>query len=226
MDIGCGPGTVVGELIAAYGPEIPKEARIIAADLSPGMIEQVRQRQSHDAAWAKVEPAVYDAMNLSALEDGSLSHVLSGFTIFLLPDHRKGMLEALRVIETGGIFAFTSMARSSWSELMQKITEVRPEKKVPQPAPMWRTEEGVKGELDGAGFKESQAYSVPIYMPFEDPTEIVDYLMSTMPFMPMVTKDMTTEEISRARDLMIQHVKEEYADGKLPGIAILGIGKK
>ena len=228
MDIGCGSGSVVRELIAAYGPEIPKEARIIAADLSPGMIEQVRQRQSQDTAWAKVELAIYDAMDLSAVPDGSLSHVLSGFTIFLLPDHRKGMSEALRILETGGILAFTSMAQSTWTELMGKISEVRPEKKVPGPGPMWKTEDGVKGELEAAGFKDVQAYSASLYIPFEDHMEIVDYLMSTLPFMPMFTKDMTAEEISRSRDLMIQHVKEEYPTlpGKLPGLAIIGIGKK
>ena len=84
---------------------------------------------------------------------------------------------------------------------------------------MWKTEEGVKWKLSGAGFKEVQAYSSPVYMPFEDPTEIINYLISTLPFMPMLTKDMTSEEISRSRDLMIQHVKEEYADVKLPGLA-------
>lgn len=61
MDIGCGPGTVVGELISTYGPDIPKDARIIAAVLSPGMVEQVRQRQLQDPTWARIEPAVYNA---------------------------------------------------------------------------------------------------------------------------------------------------------------------
>lgn len=228
MDIGCGPGSVVGALLAAYGAEIPQDTRIIAADLSPGMVEQVRKRQGQDATWARTEPAVYDAMNLSAVADGSLSHVLSGFTIFLLPDHRKGMSEALRVLKPGGVLAFSSMAQSSWIELLGKISEIRPEKKVPGPGPTWTTEDGVKGVLEEAGFKDVQTYSAPVYMPFEDHTEIVDYLMSTMPFMPMFTKDMTKEEISRSRELMIQHVKEEYPalPGKLPGLAIMGIGKK
>ena len=46
----------------------------------------------------------------------------------------------------------------------------------------------------------------------------------TLPFMPMVTKDMTEEEVSRSRDLMIQHVKElcPTLPGKLPGLAIVG----
>lgn len=178
----------MGELIAAYGPQIPKEARIIAADLSPGMIELVRKRKSQDEAWAKVEPAIYDAMNLSAVPDISLSHVVSGFTMFLLPDPRKGMMEALRVLQTGGIFASSYMALSSWGHLMVKITEVRPDKKIPEPGPPWTTEDGVKGELDATGFKDVQTYSTPVYMPFEDHAEIVDYLMSSLPFMPMVTK--------------------------------------
>ena len=63
-------------------------------------------------------------------------------------------------------------------------------------------------------------------MPFEDPAEIVDHNMATLPFMPTITKDMTAEEISRARDLMIQYVKQEHPDGKLPGLAIIGIGQK
>lgn len=214
--------------MATYGPQIPKEARIIAADLSPGMIEQVRQRQNQESTWARVKPAVYDAMNLSAIPNDSLSHVLSGFTYFLLTDHRKGMAEALRVLERGGVLAFTSMAQSTWTEMMGKVTEVRPEKKVPGPGSIWKSEDGVKGELEAAGFKNVQAYSASIYMPFEDYVEIVDYLMSTLPFMPMLTKDMTAEEISRLRDLMIQQVREEYPTlpGKLPGLAIVGVGRK
>jgi ubiquinone/menaquinone biosynthesis C-methylase UbiE len=135
LDIGCGYGGVIGELIATYGSQLPKDARLVAADLSPGMIELVRKRQSQDPTWAKIEPALYDAMNLSAISDNSLSHVLSGFTIFLLPDPRKGMTEALRVLQPGAVFAFSSMAQSTWGSLMLKISEVRPDKKIPQPGP-------------------------------------------------------------------------------------------
>jgi SAM-dependent methyltransferase len=178
----------VSELIAAYGPQIPKEAKVIAADLSHGMIEEVQKRQSQHLALARIETAVYDAMNLSAVPDNSVSHVLSGFTIFLLADPRKGMTEALRVLQPGGVFAFSSMAESSWGALMLNITEVRPDKKIPQPGLPWTTEEGVKGELEATGFKDIQTYPAPTYMPFEDHLEIVDYLMDMLPFMPMVTK--------------------------------------
>ena len=175
-------------LIAAYGNQIPKEAKIFAADSSPGMIEQIRKRKDQNHAWAKVEPAIHDATNLSEIPDGSLSHVVSGFTIFILPDPRKGMTEILRVLQTGGIFAFSSMAFSSWGELILKIKEIRPDKDIPQPGPPWTTEDGVRGELDATGFIDIETYSAPVYMPFEDPVEIVDYLMSTLPFMSMVTK--------------------------------------
>jgi hypothetical protein len=39
---------------------------------------------------------------------------------------------------------------------------------------------------------------------------------------------MTVEEVSRSRDLMIQEVKKicPTLPGKLPGLAIIGVGKK
>lgn len=69
---------------------------------------------------------------------------------------------------------------------MLKIAEVRPEKRIPQPGPPWTTDEGVRGELEATGFKDIQIYSAPVYMPFDNHVEIVDYLMNMLPFMPMV----------------------------------------
>jgi ubiquinone/menaquinone biosynthesis C-methylase UbiE len=113
LDIGCGPGIVLDEAIKSYGSQFPNNAKLIAADTSSGMIEMIRERQHEDPAWERVEPALYDAMDLSAISDDSLCHVLSGFTVFLLPDPRKGLTEALRVLQPGGVFAFSSMAEAS-----------------------------------------------------------------------------------------------------------------
>ena len=132
MDLGCGYGDIVDEVIRTYGPQIPKDARIIAADTSPGMIELVRKRQTKDSTWAKVEPTVCNAMELSTHADNSLSHIMSGFTIFILPDPRKGLAEALRVLQPGGVFAYSIMAETAWSSVFLKFLEVRPEIRLPQ----------------------------------------------------------------------------------------------
>ena len=92
----------------------------------------------------------------------------------------------------------------------------------------WISEEGIKGELKAAGFRDIEISFAPLDMPFEDHSEIVDHPMNTMPFVPFLTKDMTDEDISRARELMIENLKKEYPTlpGKMPGLAIIGAGRK
>jgi hypothetical protein len=86
----------------------------------------------------------------------------------------------------------------------------------------------VRGELKAAGFKDIEVFSVPTYIPFEDHAGIVDHLIATMPFVPFLTIDMTGEEIGRAEELMIEHLKTEYPTlpGKMPGLAVIGVGRK
>ena len=236
VDLGCGPGQVMTELLSSYSSDLPPSARVVAADLAPGMIEMVTKKKVEEVAqgnnaWNKVETAIWDATDLSDVPDGSFSHVLSGFVYFLLPNARKGLEEARRILSTdngGGIFATSSMGDTEWGYLTTFIKQVRPDKVIPSPSGQWKSVEGVRAELEAAGFRNVKAHSVPLYMPFETQAELVHHLVSTIPLMKKLTADMTSDEVSQAKDLMVQFITEKHptAPGFLDGTAIIGLGRK
>src|SRR5207237_1135313 len=101
VDVGCGTGNVLDTLMDEYGSQIPAGARLIASDFSQGMVDVVRRRkmeQADNQLWQQVEPVVCDAADLHGISDGSASHVMGNMVYFVLPDPRKGLAEAHRVL--------------------------------------------------------------------------------------------------------------------------------
>ena len=103
MDVGCGPGQVTGVLVKEYGSQLPESAKIIALDNSPEMIQQLEMRiepgiAAGDTAWRNVEVRVDDAHELESVPSDSLSHVVGSLVYFLLPQPRKALEAARRVL--------------------------------------------------------------------------------------------------------------------------------
>jgi len=114
LDVGCGPGTAVALLVNEYGSQIPSSARLIASDFSKGMVEALNQRkkerEGESEVWKRLETAVYDAQDLSGGKDGDISHIMASLVYFMLPNPRKGLEEARRVLKPDGVLALTSWA--------------------------------------------------------------------------------------------------------------------
>lgn len=138
LDIGCGPGTAVTLLAEGYGAHIPADASLVATDFSQDMVNATLAKKQNIVAagndvsncWARLEAQVMDAQDLSAVESGSVSHLMGSLVYFMLPDAVKGLREANRVLKEGGVFACTSW--SSTMEWLQFCAEagqrVRPDK--------------------------------------------------------------------------------------------------
>jgi precorrin-2 methylase len=86
--------------------------------------------------------------------------------------------------------------------------------------------EGLKATIEEAGFKDVEAYKVELYLRFESPEEIIDLELRSMPLVAMVTSDMSEEEVSKWRELMVKEVREKYPEGQMVGIGIIGSGRK
>jgi SAM-dependent methyltransferase len=236
VDIGCGPGQITGEILKGHGSELSSSSRLIASDLSPGMLEQVQQRKAKevekgDALWKKVETLEQDATDLSAFPDGSVSHALSGFVLFMVPQARTALKEIHRVLTTengGGVFATSSWHSSEWLDLMGFPGMVRPGKSFPQMPATWRTIEGVRGELEATGFKDIKVHTVETYMPFEAYDEVARFILTQFPGMARMTGDMSREELEKTRDLMVEHIRSKHPTepSRLVGTAIVGVGRK
>ena len=236
LDIGCGTGQVMSEVLKAHGSELPSSSRLVASDLSPGMIEQVQIRKAAEiekgnTSWSKAETVVCNATDLSKFPDSSVSHALAGFVLFMVPQPRTALKEIQRVLTNqngGGFFALSSWLGSEWLDLMSFSNKVRPDKPILQMLPPWNTIEGVRGELEATGFRDIDVHLVETFWPFDDYDEIARYILTQFPGMSKMTADMSREELENVRDLMVKHIiaKHPSVPGRLTGTAIIGLGRK
>lgn len=182
LDTGCGVGQVLGRIIDTFGDSLPATTRFVAADLSPGMIEAVKQRQtqaqhSNDGGsgagvWERVEPVVWDAQDLAAagVPDAAFSHVTAGLLLFMVPRPHDVFVESFRVLRAGGVFGLTSFRSVGWMDLIDKaLGAVKPGTGLASvPAP-WASTEAVRAQLEEAGFTQVEVEEVQTFYEFTDP---------------------------------------------------------
>ena len=106
LDLTAGTGAAGLRLAQQVG----EPGHVVITDLSPGMIEQARA----NAAAYGVRNVTCRVMDAEALEfpDGAFDRVISTFGVMFLPDIRRGMREAFRVLRPGG-----SIGLAVWSTL-------------------------------------------------------------------------------------------------------------
>jgi ubiquinone/menaquinone biosynthesis C-methylase UbiE len=107
-----------GVLTRALAARLP-DARIVASDLNPPMLERARMRQGDDAriAWRQA-----DALALP-FEDASFDAVACQFGAMFFPDKAQGYREARRVLRPGGRFLFNVWDRIAENEFADVVTE-------------------------------------------------------------------------------------------------------
>jgi ubiquinone/menaquinone biosynthesis C-methylase UbiE len=108
LDVTAGTGAAGIRLAQHVGPQ----GRVVITDLSPGMIEQAKA----NVADYGLDNATCQVMDAEALDlpDGTFDRVISTFGVMFLPDIRKGMREAFRVLRPGG-----TIGLAVWSTLDQ-----------------------------------------------------------------------------------------------------------
>lgn len=238
LDLGCGVGELTNAVIESHGSELPRSSRLIASDIATGMIEHLDVRKADGfargiKAWSKVETSVDDAHYLSAFADGSVSHVLAGFVLFMVPRPRVVLSEIRRLLTDengGGVFSMSSWLNldSEWYHIMTLTNQFRPERKSMAMPREWLTIEGVQGELEGAGFRDVAVYPLKTYLPFQGYEQLADFMIYTFPNMDRMTAGFTEEEIAELRRQIIEYVKSKHptVPSKLEGTAIIAVCRK
>jgi ubiquinone/menaquinone biosynthesis C-methylase UbiE len=231
-DIGTGNGSVIAVLQDEYGYLIPSSTRLLASDISPGMLDELRERQRLGIGdgkdlWKRVDIQVLDAGDLKGIEANSTSHILANYVLYAL-DYKKALSEAKRNLMPDGVFGYTVNAVAPWITLMAEISKVRPDKTAPYPPAIWHTAESNTNVLEEAGFKDVRARLEDIYMHYDSYDGFVDYILDHMPFMPSIMSDMTDEEIARFKKLMVAELKRQSPSlpGKMTGKVIVVTGRK
>jgi len=100
LDNACGPGIVTSAIKAQY-----PNAQVLAADLNPGMIDEVRKRVTLNK-WDHVDTAIVDVKKLVGIEDETFSHVFMNLGAPGPEDPdglRRAVAEIFRVLKVGGV---------------------------------------------------------------------------------------------------------------------------
>ena len=237
LDDGCGTALATGLLLDRFATELPATAKVIATDFSAGLIENVRKHQTAEVAkgneaWKRVDASVMDAMDLSGIADGSLTHVMAGFVLFMVSDGQKALREALRVLTAahgGGVLAATSFKQSEWIDCMNEALQaVRPEVPTMHMGPAWGSVEGMTAELEKAGFREARAEEVETFMAVGDHEQLAQFMVRKMPAGQNMSKGLMPAEIDRFVDEYARRIQETASkgEGRLKGIALLAVGRK
>lgn len=99
LEIACGTGLVTRRLRERLHPSV----RLVATDLSQGMLEYARARMP---AAGNTEWQEADAMRLP-FREGEFSAVVCGCGMMFMPDKAAALREVRRVLRTGGLFLFS-----------------------------------------------------------------------------------------------------------------------
>ncbi|KAK3639970.1 hypothetical protein LTR56_012144 [Elasticomyces elasticus] len=231
LDNGCGPGPVMERLIKDYGNQIPADCELTCSDFSDGMLEQVqgqKDRADSDSPWKRVNTKIQNAMDLTDIPDGSQTHVTAGMVYFMVPDPQKALAESLRVLKPDGVLSLSAWEGSEWMDMMNLLPKIRPDKVMPAIPRAWMTTDGVKAEMEKAGFRDVETHQCPVEMPFQDHETFADFFIEKLPHMRALIKDMSEEEVTQLRELMVSGMKKQCpnAPGALKGIALVGVGRK
>lgn len=235
MDMGCGNGQVISRLLGSskHATQIPQNARLVAADVSQQFLDMLEERRQEcskqNPTWERLEVRRWDARDLKDhVKDDEVSHLLGSFAYFTMTEEKKGLLEAYRILKPGGIFAETSMGWTEWSHLPQFVKQIRPDKSIPGPQAHWQSAEGVIKTLTDVGFKEVKAKEFEVTLPLDKYKDAVEFVFEGFPFMKALVVDMSADEVEKAKQLMLDYVKERHPKEplRLTGNGYLGYGSK
>lgn len=234
LDNGCGVGQVLGRIIDEYGADINPDTRLVASDLSEGMIEVVKHRKQEETSkgsrlWDKVETKIWNAEHLDEAADESFSHVTAGLLLFMIAEPQHALKEILRVLKPNGLFAMSSFKSTEWMDFIEEhLAIIRPGTKLGSIPQAWASVEAIERELENTGFTEVKAEEVQVWYEFDDANAMTRFNMNIIPSVKMVTADWKEEEVEAAIGLQIEELERRLPDGKgrFGGVALVGFGRK
>lgn len=118
FDLACGTGAVEAEIYDSVKKEEWKDLRILGGDISPPMLEYLKQR-GEEEGWTGLETRVVDGGKLDegAVGEG-FAHVFVGFAIFVLPP--ETIKQLTQKLLPGGTLAVSTWAYLPWFGLLAK----------------------------------------------------------------------------------------------------------
>ncbi|KAI1322262.1 S-adenosyl-L-methionine-dependent methyltransferase [Xylariaceae sp. FL0255] len=216
VDMGCGPGQVTNAVLEQYRDQLAK--KVIGADNNPQMLEQYNSRQKGEIAkgntyWEHAESKTVDIHDCAGLADDSVSHMLCGFIVFLIPEPGKAIASMHRVMAPGGVLAMSSLASAEWVKLANYPTQIRPDLAGPfGPSNGCSAPGEVRAHLEKAGFRDIETLEVQSYMEFNDYEFVTRFILNRLPQATRAVAKMTNDEIIQTQEKMIADLKSWHPE--------------
>jgi ubiquinone/menaquinone biosynthesis C-methylase UbiE len=215
-----------GVVTRALASHLPAEARIVATDLNPPMLEYAARRLQDE----RVEWKQADALALP-FDDLSFDTVVCQFGAMFFPDKTQGYREVHRVLKPGGQFFFNVWDRIEANEFADVVTQTLAEV-FPNDPPrfMARTPHGyhdetqIRAELHAAGFANVSAETVGAHSRAPSPLEAaVAYCQGTPLRNEIETRDPSGLEAAtkRAAEALAGRFGSGPVDGHIRAIVFL-----
>lgn len=117
LDLACGTGLNFPYILARIGPG----GRIVGVDCTRAMLEQARRKLVRHR-WRGVALVEGDAASLP-LASESCDAVLCSYGMVIMPDHRRAIAEAVRVLKAGGRLVMLEPGRGStlWARVLNPL---------------------------------------------------------------------------------------------------------
>jgi SAM-dependent methyltransferase len=201
-------------------------------------LSELQKDTTEREAWERVQPLVMDAIDLHALPDASISHIIANFVFFMTEKPEKALTEALRVLQHQGVCACSSWHRGQWMELLNLAAQRcfpalgRPVPEMPVIAAVWTSQEGIEGLMKEAGFGEVHTEYVDAPMVVPDVEGFARFFLgSGNPAVTWITDVLDAQEVKQVEREFVTVIKEvcernEQGAYVLVGIAVLAIGRK
>ncbi|MCJ1377327.1 hypothetical protein MMC17_000421 [Xylographa soralifera] len=231
LDNACGTGIVSEQIKLRH-----LDARIMAADLSPAMVEETKRRIEAEG-WANMQTDVLDVRSLSTLPDDTFTHVIINMGLVVPGDPESGIKvarEVHRVLKPGGVAVLSTWADRVWpTAFLNAARGVRPHE--PPKNGMAQSPEVMRGswllkQLEDAGFGNNVELR-----PFLTHTTArsLDELVENMMLAKAVFfQGYSDEELGQAKVLFMAELRklrtfEEGEGGVRIGMkALIGVGWK
>jgi ubiquinone/menaquinone biosynthesis C-methylase UbiE len=225
LEIACGTGRVTRHLRDRFDNAVT----ITATDISADMIAVAEGKVTNGPVKFKVE----DAQQLS-FADNTFDLVVCQFGLMFLPDKKKGLCEALRVLKPGGTFMFVTWDSTLNIPIMKLmfndmvINYFKDEDPARFLVPFSLADPSIlKSWMEEAGFKDVQTSRVVLTSGAPSAKAIVDALFLKHPLGSAVASKDPAAVVPMAREMEQQITKQFGAtDIDLQLAAFLVVGKK
>lgn len=206
-----------------------RRVEVVAVDWSPGMVSYLAARAIGEGVEG-ISAQVMDGQNLD-LPNAHFDAVCSVFGIMFFPNHRAGLTELFRVLKPGGRVGIAVWQNPSlmehlsvWQRTARTFDANAPD--LPRPA-AWEqmdSSEGLRRELEGAGFQNVSVVPVTHKWEVSSAKWFIENFDASQAFCERLGHDSR----DRIRESVLAQLQDEHGDGPftMSSHAHIGIATK